>query len=282
MNIIEAGFIGFIQAVTEFLPVSSSGHLATIENIIGLGERHDPGFVMFLNVLVHFATFVVTILYYRKDILAIFSGLLQKNDERRRKTWQLVIALVVGTIPAGIVGLSLKSVIEASFSSMLVVGGGFLLTSAFLTITSRLHRMDRDNDIDAAVTTIADNPPTVKQALIVGCLQAVAILPGISRSGSTICSGLLTGLPADIAVRFSFLLSLPAVLGAAILESRGIGGIQSQFVLPLLVAFSSAVICGWFAMALLVRMVRKLQLTPFAWYTAGLGIFVMVREVFFL
>lgn len=282
MNVIEAGFIGFIQALTEFLPVSSSGHLATIENLIGLGEQHDPGFVMFLNVLVHFATFIVTIVYYRKDILAIFSGLVQKDEERRRKTWQLVMALVVGTIPAGIVGLSLKSVIEASFSSMLIVGCGFLLTSSFLALTSRLRRADNDSRIDAAVTTIADNPPTVKQALIVGSLQAVAIMPGISRSGSTICGGLLTGLPADIAVRFSFLLSLPAVFGAAILEARGIGDIEGQFILPLLVAFSSAIVCGWFAMKLLVKMVRNLQLAPFAWYTAGLGIFVMVREFFFL
>jgi undecaprenyl-diphosphatase len=266
-----------VQAITEFLPVSSSGHLALFQSF---QEDLFPSSSVQLafNVLVHFATFLVTVAYYFSDILNIIRKFFFGNTRERKGARKLVACLLIGSIPAAVIGLVFKQHIEASFSALLVVGSGFLLTSLLLEMAGRLSKSGQ-RSISSNVECVTEVPPSVFQAFLVGFAQAISILPGVSRSGSTICTGLLLGLRADIAVRFSFLLSLPVILGAALLEARKLDSLPSDQFLGFLLGFMATITVGWFAMDILVKAVRKLQLRPFAIYTGVLGVAVLGSQL---
>lgn len=240
-----------VQALTEFLPVSSSGHLAALQALF-------PGVVddeMALNVLLHAATLCSTILYFRKEVIdlvkQVFGGDLR-----------FLILLIVGSIPAGILGLALKDNIESVFSSLAAVGLGLLLTSVLLEFARRKNAGDSEL-------------PTLPQALIIGTFQAMALVPGVSRSGSTICAALFVGMKAEAAFKFSFLLSLPAIFGATLLEASSIATLSEQNFAEVSLAFLLAFVLGYLSLVILNRFVKEKRFLPFSVYTACLGLYLL-------
>ncbi len=269
MNIIKAVILGLIQGITEFLPVSSSGHLAIAGKIMGIDPEADS--LLSFNIFLHVATLAAVFIVYRKDIFcmikAFFSmlgdlfsgkGLGLAKDMYRR----LVIMLIIGTIPAVIAALSpLGDVIE---NPPLWLVGIFLMITALLLFAS-----DRVGGGSKTLESMG-----MKDALVVGCFQAVGTLPGISRSGSTIVGGLFSKLDKNAAVRFSFLLSIPAILGALVLDIGSLFGETAQLSpIPCIVAgMLVAGVSGYFAIKFMLGIVRKSKLSVFSVYCVLAGI----------
>ncbi|MBN1999384.1 undecaprenyl-diphosphate phosphatase [candidate division KSB1 bacterium] len=263
MNVGQAAFLGVIQGLTEFLPVSSSGHLVLGETLLGIKEQ-DITFEIF----VHFGTLLAVITVFYKDILNIILAFFSRqifspgfsDYYRKNADFRLAIYLIIGTIPAVFVGLLFKDQIEQLFQdprlvcAMLIVTG-FILLSSLIT-----HRSSKELGIFNTV--------------IIGIAQAFAILPGISRSGSTIVTGLHLKLNPLQAARFSFLLSIPAILGATLLEIVGIihNGISIENFLALAAGTIAAYISGYIAIESLLSIIRKGKLYLFSPYCILLGV----------
>jgi undecaprenyl-diphosphatase len=275
MDIIQAIILGIVQGLTEFLPISSSAHLVIVEKLL-LGT---PASVAF-DTLLHLGTLVAVVGFFWKDILKIivaflssffkdflYGGLIEiskgsfrlkifrnglKEDPFKRLTWLLVI----GTIPAGLAGILLQKQFESLFNSMFAVGFFLLITGILLWAAERVKTGHKE------VKEV-----TFKNALVIGIFQALAIAPGISRSGATIAAGLFSGLERKFAARYSFLLSIPAILGAAAVQIKDIGVGFEANTMVLIAGFLAAVIFGYLAIAFLLRIiVRKESLMIFAYY----------------
>lgn len=256
----QALVLGVVQGLTEFLPVSSSGHLALMQWIL----RMEAGGVAFA-VLLHLGTLVaVGIAYPRRFAELVVGGVrLPVALFRPRPGWTEAEAfaarIVVASIPGGIVGILLKDRIEAAFDSPAAVGAALLVTGALLMTTRGRTPGTRDVGF--------------REAWIVGCAQAVAILPGISRSGTTIATALLLGVRRESAAEFSFMASVPLILGAGALEARHLaGGESGAGPAALAIGFVSAVVLGWVAIRWLVRLVRAGTFHRFAPYCWLVGI----------
>ena len=272
-------FLGFIQGVTEFLPVSSSGHLALAQYFYQGLEDSD----ILLDILLHLGTLFVVFIYYRKDIIAIcraalsFVGLSSSrnvfaterpehiNDEHAFLDRKMIPLIIVGTIPTGIIGVVLKSVIEDSFASLFVVGGALLVTGTMLFFADKVKG-------EHAKKTIS-----YKDALIIGTVQGIAVFPGISRSGSTISVGIFLGIERTLAAKFSFILSIPAILGAVVLEGKDLLSLtQTPHLVPYFLGTLVAFITGYFAIATLIKIVVKRKLSWFSGYCWLLGLGALV------
>jgi undecaprenyl-diphosphatase len=270
--------LGLVQGLTEFLPISSSGHLAIGQQIISGSENIDQDIL--LNILLHFATLLVVLIYYRKDIATIVKVTLsyicsfrsqhshnsveneKKNARENPLARKMLPLIVVGSIPTGILGVVLKfsNRIEDMFSSLSLIGVSLLVTGTLLYLSDKFSPSHVKKDISYV------------DALIIGTIQGIAILPGISRSGSTISIGILRGIERRTAATFSFLLSIPAILGAVALEAKDISTLADtpQFIpylLGMLVAFGS----GYIAIAALIRVVMKRKLSWFSVYCWAIG-----------
>lgn len=263
--------LGFIQGVTEFLPISSSGHLAIIQNFYqGLNDND----VLF-DILLHVGTLFVVFLYYRREILtlirAAISWVLPGSIQRTRLAGEeaarelvmnrkMILLILAGTIPTGLIGVTLESIIKDSFSSLPLVASCLLITGVMLYLAETFG-------ISAGKKAIS-----YKDALIIGIVQGIAVFPGISRSGSTISTGILLGLERTVAARFSFLLSIPAILGAVVLEGKDLLSLAQAphfglYLLGTLVAFLS----GYAAITTLIALVIKRKLVWFSGYCWILG-----------
>ena len=264
MLISLAVFLGIVQGLTEFLPVSSSGHLVIVEHFIApyLGEIPDS---LAFAVLVHCATLIVTLGYLNEDLKVLLTSVLSGGGD---KAWahKLILLVGVGIIPAGIIGLGFKDLIESSFSSVSAAANGLLITTIFLSIAQYLQGKD------SSQTAVGDAPdrwqlPSINQAILIGLAQAVAIIPGVSRSGSTVACALILGLPTETALRFSFLISLPVILGATLLELETIFHLGSSNVYAFGFGFLASLLSGWFALSLLIKITLRAKLGYFAVYT---------------
>ena len=204
-----------VQGLSEWLPISSSGHLVLFSHLLGLENS------MQFDVAVHFGTLMAVFVYFGRDICDIFEAILKGKWKSEKAVLGWMVAL--GTIPAAIIGLLFKSYFEAAFESLWMVGIGFFITAMVLFIASFDMRGFKEM-------------PGWKGALFIGLCQAIAILPGVSRSGSTLASGLASKLSMKSALRFSFLLAIPAVFGASILE-LGSSQLPSELILPTFVSF---------------------------------------------
>lgn len=253
MSAVEAIILGLLQGLTEFLPVSSSGHLAIAKSLFGI-ETEDLCF----EVITHAATVCATIIVFRKEILDLFRGLFKfRYNEQTRYIFMIAVSM----IPVFVAGMFLKDYVEALFGSGLaVVGAALLVTAALLFFSGRNGgRQTR--------------PLSYKSAFIIGLAQAVAVIPGLSRSGSTIATGLICGVKRDQVAQFSFLMVLIPILGEAFLEL--VGGdfaMSSTGVLPLAVGFIAAFVSGLFACRFMIAIVKKAKLHWFAIYCALMGI----------
>ncbi len=269
--------LGLIQGLTEFLPISSSGHLA-------IGQHFLPGTAgiqedVLLDILLHFATLLVVLIYYRQDILTILHDIiawrpgLQKpvtGDDaqlRRKMPW----LILVGTIPTGLlgVGLKLSDQVETLFASLPLIGMALLVTGVLLFFSDRVTTATPKRDISFV------------DALIIGAVQGIAVLPGISRSGSTISTSILRGIDRPLAAKFSFLLSIPAILGAVVLQGKDILHLsQTPHVLPYAAGMLAAFAAGYVAIITLLRLVVKRQLRWFSFYCWVVGLGVLGYSVF--
>ena len=266
MNWIEALTLAVVQGLTEFLPVSSSGHLAVFDAIFEALRGRPTGGGLFFAVMLHVGTLGAILVYYRRTIAAGARGLLTSGEHPGIPTrWAVVrsgLLASVATLPAVVVGLGFKDAVEAAFESRLTPAVGFLITSAVLFITSR----QREGTKGPAETTWLD-------ALLVGLAQAVAITPGISRSGSTIAAALALGFSRTWAVGFSLLMAVPAILGAAVLEGRDIdpSNLTPERIRITVASAALAGVVGLGAIAWLVRVVRAGRLWYFSVYLAILS-----------
>jgi undecaprenyl-diphosphatase len=269
----QALLLGIIQGLTEFLPISSSGHLVLVQHLLGLREAE-----LSFDVSVHLGTLAAVILFFRRDIYAIMGGLLRAvraaasrrsvGDDADRPMVRLAGLIVLGSLPTAVVGLLLHQAAERLFASTLITGVMLLVTGALLFTT-------RPRPALASHPSRPLEGLTVKDALLIGLIQGLAVMPGISRSGSTIAVGILTGIRHESAARFSFLLSIPAVAGAALLVLKDAVS-QGDLHLPVcLLGGATALIVGYAALALLVFLVEKGRLflfAPYCWIIGGLAI----------
>ena len=257
MNIFEAIFLGIVQGLTEFLPVSSSGHLVLFQQIFGV--ECD---VMMFDILLHVGTLFAVVIVLWSEIVKILRKPFQK----------LTGMLVVATIPAVLVTLLFEDFITAAFEGALL-GFGFLLTSVVLVLSEFLSARAKEKQ--------AANM-TYPRAIGVGCMQALAIMPGLSRSGSTIAGSLMTGVSREEAANFSFLMSIPIILGSVVFEGYGMlkDGIafDSSLILPSVVGTLFAAASGFFAVKFMLNLIKKHRLFGFAIYTAALGTLVLVDQ----
>jgi undecaprenyl-diphosphatase len=264
VDALQALVLGIVQGLTEFLPVSSSGHLVVVPAIFGWQE-HGLGF----DVLLHAATLLAVCFYFRRDLLAILTAMLSRDEARahdRRLGWLIIL----GTIPAVVIGLALDDFFESLFEAPGPVGAFLVVTSAVLVAAERLSRVKRPEAAALAP----------RHALLVGLAQAAAIAPGISRAGSTIAAGLGVGLDREQAARFSFLLSVPIIAGtsAKTLLDAVTGDIVLPEALPLALGFVAAAVTGYLAIAGLLAYLRSRSLYVFSVYTAVAGVAVLVWQ----
>jgi undecaprenyl-diphosphatase len=252
VSVLEAISLGFIQGLTEFLPVSSSGHLVIAQNFMGLGGSENLTF----DILLHVATLAAVLFYFRRDLIALVLGLFLDAKQRR-----LFSLLMLAMVPTGAIGLAIKSVIEDAFSSPTVVGFMLLITGTILFVAPRLARPNLTLD-----------GIRLRQALVIGAAQGVAALPGISRSGTTLCVGMLSGVQSASAARFSFLLAIPAILAATALDARNITNLDAGSLQATAAGMATAFVVGLFSIHWLMRVARKGRFDGFAVYCWIVGI----------
>jgi undecaprenyl-diphosphatase len=253
MNWIEAIVLGLIQGLTEFLPVSSSGHLEIAKALFGV----DPEANFYFTVAVHGATVLSTIVVFWKEIIKLLNGVFKF---RMNEETSYILKLVVSMIPVGIAGLVLKDPIERLFNGNIIfVGFMLIITSALLAFAHFIRKRAREIGY--------------LDALIIGVAQAFAVIPGISRSGATISTGLLIGNSKEEIARFSFLMVLIPVIGANLLEIlSGEGTIVSTGAGPLIVGFLAAFISGYMACRWMIELVRRSKLMWFSLYCIIAGL----------
>jgi len=251
MNLWQGILLGLVQGLTEFLPVSSDGHIAVIGTITGV---RTPG--VFVEVALHVATLGSILVVYGKRFARLIAGVLRRQPEDVRYAGLLLL----GMIPAGVIGVLLEDVVAQAFNSLWVAGAGFLVTGTALWSTRRLAAAGADR-------------PTPAAALLIGLAQALAILPGVSRSGMTISSGLWLGMGTIAAADFSFLMAIPVIAGAGLVESRNLSADVAQVgALPLLAGCLVAFVAGVFAIRFLVAMLRRGRFHAFAPYCFAVGV----------
>ncbi len=285
--------LGLIQGLTEFLPVSSSGHLVIFQKLFGIEEPE-----LFFDVSLHVGTLAAVIFFFRKDILTILGSLMsiftrkhpeslseeplkdeplgsgnghEKNSEEKPKgRWsnegtRLAAMIVIGSVPTAIIGLLFHEIADRLFSSLFLVGCMLLITGTILWLTLYVSKQGE---------RMVEISP--KNALIIGTVQGLAILPGISRAGSTISAALFLGLSREAAARYSFLLSIPAIIGAELLAIKnlehGFAALNAQVILGTL----TAAVTGYLALVFLLYLIRQGRLHLFAPYCWLLGIAVLI------
>lgn len=273
MSILQGILLGILQGLTEFIPVSSSGHLVVVPWLLGW-----PAPSLLFDTMVHWGTLAAVLGYFWRDWLAITKGLFRSlasrgpwngstggrlADPSSRLAW----GLIVGTLPAVAIGLVLEDAVEALFGSPTAVGVFFIITALILTVSERLGRKTRG----LARLTLPD-------ALLIGAAQATAIVPGISRSGATMAAGLGCGLTRAAAARFSFLLSTPVILGAGVLQLTRLAGTSSvvDSWLVVLSGAAAAAISGFLCIRFLLAYLQGGKLYPFAIYCVLAGAAVLV------
>ena len=257
MDWIQALILGIVQGLTEYLPVSSSGHLAIGQALFGMNDGSDN---LAFTVAVHVATVLSTLVILWREVVWLFEGLFkwEKNDETR-----YVLNILVSMIPVGIVGVFFKDTVEEIFGSgLLIVGCCLLVTALLLAFSYYAHPRKKENI-------------SLKDAFIIGIAQACAVLPGLSRSGSTIATGLLLGNKKEKLAQFSFLMVIPPILGEAFLDlmkvSKGEAVMGNIETFPLIVGFLAAFVSGCFACKWMIDIVKRGKLIYFAAYCTLIG-----------
>lgn len=257
MTIWQAVILGIVQGITEFLPVSSDGHLVVTQHLLGLTSS-----MLTFDVFIHLGTLAAVLLYFRGIIWEHLSGLF--DSRRRPAAIHLLIQLIVATLPAVVFGLLFKDFIEETFGSAYVAAGSWFVMGLILVFAARFSGgRDQIRNIRAF------------DSLLIGVAQVFALLPGISRSGMTIATGMMRGLKPVEAARFSFLMSIPAVAGAEVLQLSD-GGTSGMWTDPaMLTGAVTAFVVGMGAIAFLLRMLNTGNLRPFGYYCIAASVVIL-------
>lgn len=267
MNITQAAVLGVVQGLAEFLPISSSGHLELAQYLLGVNAGDAA--IMLLTVLLHVGTLFAVFVYFWKEWMHMLRHLFVSRTFRM---------LFLASMPALVVAILLKVFVggtDALFGSGFL-GVAFLITGVFLIITESIKDRGRHASGRHHVTT--------KNALAMGTMQAIALMPGVSRSGSTLLGGIASGLSRSTAAQFSFMMSAPAILGSLILEGKhamdsGAFAFLSANLVPVVVGVALAAICGYLAIKFMMKLINKLSLYWFAAYVLLIGAIVIYMQV---
>lgn len=269
MNLWEGILLGIVQGLTEFLPVSSSGHLVLIQNY--MPGFQQPG-VLF-DVMVHFGTLLAVLFFLRKEVSEILISLVpsawfrETRNETHLKTMRtLAFYIVAATACTGSIGLLFEERIHSLFTSPLTVSFALFFTGLLLFLSDRFRGSRGEKDMNMI------------DSLVIGVVQGISLIPGLSRSGTTIAFGMFRGLDGTTAARFSFLISIPAVFGALIVESRYIPVVDPGNLGIYLAGMVSAAVTGFFTLGLLLFVIRKRKLSVFAYYCWILGICTLIIQ----
>lgn len=254
MTLIQAILLGIIQGITEFLPISSSGHLVLFQKIFGIAEP-----TLTFGIVVHLGTLAAVFAVFWQDIISILRKPFQK----------LTYLLIVGTIPTAIIGVTFKDFFEKVFASGSTLGLEFFITGLVLFFADSLRRGYKD----AEETNYLD-------AAFVGLMQGAAILPAVSRSGLTISGALFRNMDRDFAAKFSFLLSIPAILGAAVFDMKDVleAGVENLDSMNLGAGFIFAAIFGYISIKYMIGILKKGKMRYFSYYVFGLGILIVIDQ----
>jgi undecaprenyl-diphosphatase len=254
MTLLTAIILGLVQGLTEFLPVSSSGHLVLSQYLLGF-----KGPSLAFDVMLHLGTTLAVLIYFRKDIAEIFVSALKGSSQGQGRRW--IVMIVIATIPTVIIALAFKDQFERMFDDPQSLAVQFWITALLLLVTDRVR-----------VRSNPDERIKTHQSLLVGVAQGISIIPAISRSGLTISAGVFSGMNRETAARFSFLLSIPAILGACLLEAKDIAGIAATELLFGTIGTLVAFVSGYLAIDLMLKMVVKRDLWIFAVYLFFIGL----------
>lgn len=268
MSLIEALFLGILQGITEFLPISSSGHLVIAQTYLGLEVESLKSF----DVIVHVGTLTAIVVYFWKDIAGLFKGFIgffgiYKVKESDKEYQNLILYIIIATLPAVFVGLFFEDAIDHLFRSAFYIGIWMIIIGGiFIIAEHQLKKYKKEKNIGYF------------SAIVVGIVQAFALIPGVSRSGITISAGIFQGLSREKAARFSFLLAIPVILGAGLLttikEIAG-GGFELNL-LTLVAGFVSSAFSGFFAVYFLMKYLKNHTLKVFSYYLFVVGTIVII------
>ncbi len=271
MEWFEAVLLGLVQGLTEFLPVSSSGHLEIGKEILKINTQDD----LLFTTMVHAATVLSTIVVFRGQLWELIKGFFTGVKEKKiNDQTDYLLKLVLSMIPVFVVGMFFKDAVESLFGSIYVVAGALILTAVLLAFSDYASKSARVSRIS---TREYRNGISYRQAFIVGLGQALAVIPGLSRSGTTISTGLICGVKRDVMAQFSFLMVLVPILGETFLELvGGEFGASSIGVLPLVLGFLSAFVSGLFACKVMIALVKKAKLSWFSLYCLVVALIIFI------
>lgn len=274
MSIFQGIVLGVLQGIAEFLPISSSGHLIVAQNLFGLEEVP-----LLFDVFLHVATLLAVVLYFRKKIWELICSFARifvpvKNPsavqiEKKDEDTKYIVAIILATFVTGVLGIFSSKVI--SEISVKLVCAGFVVTALLLIFSSLIEK----KHLSYSETSLKS--PSWKQSLVIGLAQGIGTLPGISRSGSTIAGSLFCGVKRDVAGEFSFIVSIPAILGAFILELKDLSEVSSSIgAEPVIAGCAAAFASGYIALSWLMKLIKKGRLEWFACYLIPVGILGMI------
>ncbi|NLD20434.1 MAG: undecaprenyl-diphosphate phosphatase [Clostridiales bacterium] len=277
MTYLQAIILGLAQGLAEFLPISSSGHLALLQYFFDISAEN----VLPFAVLLHLGTLVSVFIVYWKDIVDLVKELITVIRDvftgrglriNANPTRRLGFMIIVATIPTAIIGLAFNKQFEALYLSLLAIGVGLLITGTILVIAERMGRNNKGL-----------KEMKFRHALFVGIMQGIAICPGVSRSGSTLFGGLVSGLNREFAVKFAFLISIPSIMGSVIVEAPDAfkAGMDMSLIGPVIVGVIVSAVSGFFAIKAMIKLVSNKRLIGFSIYTWALGIAVIVYALMF-
>jgi len=262
LSLIDILILSVVQGVTEWLPVSSSGHLAVIQNYLGLSTEEHP--LIFLDIMLHVGTLGVILLAFREDIVKIVKAVARLDF--KTEEGKLALFILVGSVPTALIGFTLHSIFESFFENLLAIGIALLVTGFFLFASKR-----RKNNKELNYT----------DSLLIGIAQGVAYIPGISRSGVTIATGLLRKVKKETAFKYSFLLSIPAIVGTAVASTiTEVRSLSTQDVPIIFFGVITSMILGYISFKLLQRIIMKGRFHMFAYYCWTVGAIIIFYHLF--
>jgi undecaprenyl-diphosphatase len=273
LSLIEAIILGIVQGITEFLPISSTGHLTLAGKFMGLISEENPEHWTSFIAVIQLGTMLSIFVYFWKDLLNILKEFLQNNLQKRVKyseqstNSKLGWMIILGTIPIVVIGLLFKDLIEGALTKNLyVISGSLIVLAIILAIAEKIAKFKKNiEDV------------TILDSVLIGLAQAVALIPGSSRSGTTITGGLFLGLKRDVAARFSFLLSVPAILASGMLQLiESLKYINYDLTVNLIVATIVSAVSGYLAIDFLLKFLKKNTTFVFIYYRIALGVLILV------